>query len=150
VLLVCLAVSLAEATPLRAQGRSFPYVNEGGVLVAKEAHALYLLDEKLKAAFVKKWPNVRPETNYKLPTAAAKAFDWSGPKLKVTGPVYTQGHPPFCWAFAAIEALECNWRIRNKQNTVLAVQPIIDHSRETGGAPAPVAMRSLLLSGTAP
>jgi cathepsin L len=157
VFLVGLAASLGSAALLPAQerpvtivsgGHSFSFVNEDGVIVAKEAHALYLLDEKMKAAFVKKWPNVLPESTRKLPKATAKAFDWS--KFGVTGPIYTQGRTPYCWAFASIEALECSWRIRNKQNTALAVQPIIDHSRAKGGSVSVLGFRSLMLSGTSP
>jgi cathepsin L len=157
ILLVLLAAPLGSAALLPAQElpfrivsgeHSFKFVNEDGVVVAKEAHDLYLLDEKLKSAFVKKWPNVLPESTRKLPKATAKSFDWS--KFGVTGPIYTQGRTPYCWAFASIEALECSWRIRNKQNTVLAVQPIIDHSRAPGGAVSLLGFRSLLQSGTAP
>jgi hypothetical protein len=116
--------------------------------IAKEAKALYDVDVKARAAFEKLHPNTLPESKRKLPKATAKTFDWS--KYGVTGPIYTQGRSPYCWAFAAIEAFECSWRIRNKTNPILAVQPIIDHTKEPGGADMTVAMKALLHRGTAP
>jgi len=68
----------------------------------------------------------------------------------VTGPIYTQGKTPYCWAFAAVEAFECSWRIRNQGKPILAVQPIIDHTKETGGAPFSRGLKDLLHNGTAP
>jgi Papain family cysteine protease len=116
--------------------------------IAKEAQALYELDLKAKAAFEKRHPNTLPESKRKLPKATAKAFDWT--KYGVTGPIYTQGRSPYCWAFTAVQAFECSWRIRNKGNPILAVQPIIDHTKKTGGADMSVGMKDLLLQGTAP
>jgi len=118
------------------------------LIMPKEVRALFKLDEKARAAFEKQFPNVLPESIRKLPKVTAPKFDWS--KFKVTGPVYTQGKTPYCWAFAVIEAFECNWRIRNKGNPILAVQPIIDHTKVNGGAPTSLAMKDLLLRGTAP
>ncbi len=121
---------------------------EDAVRVAREARALYDLDEKLKAAFEKAHPGVLPESKRKLPRATAKAFDWS--KHGVTGLIYAQGKTPYCWAFAAVEAFECSWRIRNQGKPVLAVQPIIDHTKENGGAPFSRGLKDLVLNGTAP
>jgi cathepsin L len=125
-----------------AAARAEPYVP----FVAPEARALYELDEKARAAFEKKYPKKLPESVRKLHKATAKAFDWS--KYKVTGLVYTQGHSPSCWAFAAVEAFECSWRIRNLGGPVLAVQPILDHTEKEGGAPVALGLRSLVLNGT--
>jgi hypothetical protein len=137
---LALALWLSSLAPARAE----PYVP----FVAPEVKALYDLDEKARAAFEKKYPGKLPESARKLPKATAKAFDWS--KYKVTGLVYTQGRSKHCWAFAAVEAFECNWRIRNLGNPVLAVQPLLDHTGKEGGAPVPLGLRSLVLNGTTP
>ena len=121
------------------------------IATAREAQALYELDLKVRDAFDKAYPNTLPESKRKLPKASAKSFDWT--KYNVTGPIYTQGRSPYCWAFTAISAFECSWRIRNggtKGSVVLAVQPIIDHTKKTGGAPMNVGMKDLLVNGTAP
>jgi len=120
---------------------------EEAVRVAKDAQALYEVDEKAREAFEKKFPNTLPESKRKLPKATAKSFDWS--KHGVTGLVYTQGKTPYCWAYAAVEAFECNWRLRNKTSPVLAVQPIIDHTKAEGGAHFSLGMKALVRNGTA-
>ena len=73
------------------------------IATAKEAQALYELDLKAKDAFDRAYPNTLPESKRKLPKATAKSFDWT--KYNVTGPIYTQGRSPYCWAFTATVAL---------------------------------------------
>jgi len=108
---------------------------------------VYYLDSDLRAAFTRTSTTPLPEARRKLPKATAVAFDWT---TLVQRPYsYTQKVTPYCWAFAAVTAFEWNWAIRNGGAApVVAVQPIIDHSKEKGGAPTAVAFEMLLAHGS--
>jgi cathepsin L len=111
--------------------------------------ALLRLDEDAKRAFLKDYPDVLPETELRLPTAAARAFDWcrlgmvSKPHRQLTGD---------CWAVAATEALEASYLIRNDRRVVLSPQPILDHLKFGNsdlGADCPTAFDCFVRTGTA-
>lgn len=95
-----------------------------------------------------------PELQLGLPSANAPRFDWCG--LGKTGEVYGQTvvvegrsvRGAYCWAFVAIEALECNWMIRNGGKISLSPQPVIDRIGSQGGSTILRALEDLQAKGT--
>src|SRR5271169_4930476 len=57
-----------------------------------------------------------------MPTAVA--FDWCN--LNMVSQAHQQRSQD-CWANAALEALECNYFIRNNCRLVFSPQPLLDH-----------------------
>jgi cathepsin L len=110
---------------------------------------VYYIDQDVRAAFAKTDARLLPDGKLKLPAATAATFDWS---THLSRPFsYTQRVTPYCWAFAAVTAFEWNWALRNGGPApVLAVQPIIDRSKEEGGADVSAAFLVLLEQGTCP
>src|SRR4051812_35595165 len=78
--------------------------------------------------------------------ALADAFDWSS--RGILTPVRNQGKGPFCWAFAATEALEANWKLRRGSQVNLAPQPIIDRLKVNGANQVEKALADLVKNGT--
>ena len=60
-----------------------------------------------------------------------------------------RGKSPSCWAYAAVEALECNWLIRNGVRHKLSPQPILDYTQRHAGGNSGAAFDVLLKHGTA-
>jgi cathepsin L len=85
---------------------------------------LLKLDSEARQEFVKEHPDVLPESKLPLPKATALAFDWCN--LNKVSEAHRQ-RPNECWANAAVEALECNYLIRNNRRVQLSPQPILDH-----------------------
>jgi len=131
----------------------------GTLAVSRKAYAfvkfcayreLLALDAAEKGKFEKAHPGALPETPIymRLPSSSATQFNWCD--LNQDFHVHEQkaGH---CWANAAVEALECNWLIRNGFRVKLSPQPILDHAQlaENSGADAALALDLLLEHGTA-
>jgi cathepsin L len=77
----------------------------------------------------------------------ASAFDWTELGVGST-PVRKQGKTKSCWAHVGVEALEANWMLRNGTQPMMAIQPVLDHTRRTGrGSPFRV-FDSLMEKGT--
>jgi C1A family cysteine protease len=111
---------------------------------------LLALDKAEKRKFEKAHPGALPETSIhmRLPSVSATRFNWCD--LNQDFHVHEQKKGS-CWANAAVEALECNWLIRNGLRHKFSPQPILDYAqvRENGGADAALALDLLLKHGTA-
>lgn len=137
----CLVGLMVLACPLSSSAEEMQRLRSRGA-------ELYYLDADLRAAFAKANPQTLPETRRKaLPKSTPIAFDWTG--LATRRYSYTQRVTPYCWAFASVTAFEWNWAIRNGgEAPIVAVQSIIDHTKETGGAPHSYALEALLRKGS--
>ena len=110
---------------------------------------LLRLDEEARERFEKAHPGVLPEgpLRARLPMPSAREFNWC--TLNEDFFVHDQGQSASCWANSAVEALECNWLIRNGVRHALSPQPILDITRLPNGGKAEQAYDVLLKYGTA-
>jgi hypothetical protein len=107
------------------------------------------LDVATRDQFDKAHPGVLPEmpVRTRLPFPSAPTFTWTS--LNQDFFVHDQGPSSSCWANTAIEALECNWLIRNGTRHPFSPQPILDHTQRPNGGNAAIAFDVLLKRGTA-
>jgi cathepsin L len=103
---------------------STAFADPGFEQVNAKARQLLIIDGQARAEFIKDHPGVLPETKLQLPKATAPAFDWCN--LNKVSEAHRQLTGD-CWANAAVEALECNYLIRNNRRMELSPQPILDH-----------------------
>jgi hypothetical protein len=110
---------------------------------------LLQLDEIARELFDQKHPGVLPEAplRARLPFSSERAFDWCS--LNQDFFVHNQGPSSSCWANTAIEALECNWLIRNGVRLAFSPQPVLDHTQRPDGGTCAAAFDVLLRKGTA-
>ena len=111
--------------------------------------ALLALDDAAHDSDGKLHHDVLPEASLRarLPFASAKAFNWCD--LNEDFFVHNQGPSSSCWANTAIEALECNWLIRNGIRHAFSPQPVLDHTQRPNGGASSEAFDVLLRNGTA-
>ena len=83
----------------------------------------------------------------RLPLPSTTQFNWCD--LNQDFHVRHRGKSPSCWAYAAVEALECNWLIRNGVRHKLSPQPILDYTQRHAGGNSGAAFDVLLKHGTA-
>ena len=145
-------VAVLVVTGLAPRGRpaAQPVANQpSGGFKAPPADELLKLDNAARDAFEKAHPAVLPEgpIRARLPLPSAKRFNWCD--LNQDFFVHNQGKSPSCWANAGIEALECNWLIRNGIRHSFSPQPILDHSQRPNGGNGALAFDVLLRHGTA-
>ena len=105
--LPCLVASGAWVVP-----RVLPAADVRGVK-PPPADKLLKLEYTERRKFEIAHPGALPERplRSRLPLPSAAQFNWCD--LNQDFHVHSQGKSPTCWANAAIEALECNWLIRN-------------------------------------
>ena len=110
---------------------------------------LSALDEAERSACEALNPGTLPETplRARLPFPSQKAFNWCS--LNQDFFVHNQGPSSSCWAHTAIEALECNWLIRNGVRHPFSPQPVLDYTKWGDGGNSAVAFDVLLKHGTA-
>ena len=132
-------------------------ITAGTLAVPRKAYAfvrfcayreLLALDDAEKKKFEKTHPGALPETPIymRLPSASATHFNWCDLNQDFHVHLQQGGN---CWANAAVEALECNWLIRNGFRVNLSPQPILDRTQLPSGADAAIAVDVLLKHGTA-
>ena len=111
---------------------------------------LLAFDDAEKRNFEKAHPGALPETPIymRLPSVSATQFNWCDLNQDFHVHEQKKGN---CWANAAVEALECNWLIRNGFRVHLSPQSILDYAQlpENSGADAALALDLLLKHGTA-
>ena len=110
--------------------------------------ALLKLDETARDEFDKSHPGVLPDAplRARLPFPSEKAFNWC--TFNQDFFVHNQGPSSSCWAHTAIEALECNWLMRNGIRHPFSPQPVLDYSQRANGGSSSVAFDVLLKHGT--
>jgi hypothetical protein len=110
---------------------------------------LLKLDDGARDLFEKSHPGLLPEVpiRARLPFPSQKAFNWCG--LNQDFYLHNQGASGTCWANTAVEALECNWLIRNGIRHRFSPQPILDYTQRPNGANSGIAFDVLLKHGTA-
>jgi len=120
-----------------------------GTEVALSPAALLKLDDEARERFEKANPGVLPEgpLRTRLPFASAKSFNWY--TLNEDFYVHSQSATLSCWANTGIEALECNWLIRNGVRHFLSPQPVLDYTQRPNGGNSGIAFDVLLKHGTA-
>jgi hypothetical protein len=143
VVLACLVAGGAWIIPGAAPAAKTPKVKP------PPAGKLLKLDDAERWKFEIAHPGALPEKPLlsRLPLPSAAQFNWCD--LNQDFHVHSQGKSSSCWANAAIEALECNWLIRNGVRHKLSPQPILDYTQIATGANAGVAFDVLLKHGTA-
>jgi tetratricopeptide (TPR) repeat protein len=113
-----------------------------------EGLVLLSADRRLRAEFEKKHPGVLPELVVRkhLPKVTSKYFDWTNFCRDIF--VHNQHDSKSCWANAGVEALECNWTIRNGYPYRFSPQPTLDRTNQDHGGNARAVFRDLLRHGT--
>jgi C1A family cysteine protease len=94
----------------------------------------------------KKHSKAKKPVKPKLPKIPFSKFDWT--ELGIATRIRDQGQAGTCWAHAGVEALEANGEILTGTFPLLAVQPILDQTQDSGGGDACLVFPELKNTGT--
>jgi C1A family cysteine protease len=103
---------------------------------------------RVQARVVARQTTQRPTRGKRNPRGknATRGFDWT--TLGIATQVRDQGQTGTCWAHAGVEALEASVEILSDTFPLLAVQPVLDQTRDNSGGNALMVFTELTRTGT--
>jgi hypothetical protein len=139
----------SEARPPRAVPSFRPPVinvpSVPSVSAPQNVPAYALVQSRLLARLAKEKKSSR-NPKMKRMMMTARSFDWTA--LGIGTRVRNQGQSGTCWAHAGVETLEASVEILTDKFPLLAVQPVLDQTRDNQGGAAQKVLTELKRTGT--